>query len=198
MAQGWQCGSCTGARGQGCSEGWLKGRKCCEPVQHPRSPMWRSPVLLSSAVSGGDQLHQPVPCCGRAPTPPCGTWDPALALVVPAPLCLHKASPRTSPATHLCQPTPGTSVPAQTGDGAGGDWAGTGRGHAVSHWHTHIFSMSSFSSKAPGRSRLFPRTRTCRAGQGTPEAPGHQTRQEPPSATQAEPACDTGQPWLLH
>lgn len=54
----------------------------------------------------------------------------------------------------------------------------------MSHWHTYIFSMSSFSSKAPGRSRLFPRTRTCRAGQGTPEAPSYQTRQEPASATQ--------------
>ena len=29
---------------------------------------------------------------------------------------------------------------------------------------THIFSISSFSSKAPGRSRLLPRTRTCREG----------------------------------
>lgn len=52
------------------------------------------------------------------------------------------------------------------------------------HRHTYIFSMSSFSSKAPGRSRLFPRTRTCRGGEGTPEAPGHQTRQQPASATQ--------------
>lgn len=66
------------------------------------------------------------------------------------------------------------------------------RGHTVSqphpgcpgHQHTYIFSMSSFSSKAPGRSRLFPRTRTCRTGEGTPEAPGHQTRREPASATQ--------------
>lgn len=56
----------------------------------------------------------------------------------------------------------------------------------MSHWHTYIFSMSSFSSKAPGRSRLFPRTRTCRAGQGTPEAPSHQTKQEPASATQKQ------------
>lgn len=54
----------------------------------------------------------------------------------------------------------------------------------LGHRHTYIFSMSSFSSKAPGRSRLFPRTRTCRAGKGTLEAPGHQTRQQPASATQ--------------
>lgn len=52
------------------------------------------------------------------------------------------------------------------------------------HRHTYIFSMSSFSSKAPGRSRLFPRTRTCRRGERTLEAPGHQTRQKPVSATQ--------------
>lgn len=70
--------------------------------------------------------------------------------------------------------------------GTGQSWEGVTLCHTplcLGHCHTYIFSMSSFSSKAPGRSRLFPRTSTCRAGQGTPEAPGHQTRQEPAPAS---------------
>lgn len=80
------------------------------------------------------------------------------------------------------------------------------RGHTVSQphrgqlgqRHTYIFSMSSFSSKAPGRSRLFPRTRTCRKrGEGTPEAPGHQKGTwfcQP----EVDPTFDAGQPQPLH
>lgn len=58
-------------------------------------------------------------------------WHPALALVAPAPLCLYKASPRTSSGTCLCQPTPGTTGPPQKGACAGGDTAEWGGGHAV-------------------------------------------------------------------
>lgn len=180
---------------QRCSERWLKGRKCCESVQHPRSPLWKSSVPLSNGSIWGTPAPAASATLCQAPTTPCGTWDPALARVVPAPLCLHKAPPQTSSATHLCQPTPGTTVPPQRGNRAGGDTAEQG-GVTLCHTplHTYIFSMSSFSSKAPGRSRLFPRTRTCRAGQGTLKAPGHQTWQEPASATQQSLAVTSDSP----
>lgn len=82
---------------------------------HQTEPLWRAAPTQSPA---------PLPSTGpsRAPTPPCGTRDTALALAAMAP----SSSPPTnitsagsclgmSPATRLCQPTTGTAMPPRLG-----------------------------------------------------------------------------------
>lgn len=120
---------------------------------------------------------------------PTGAESPLLATFSGCPQPPVSASPPQAPPCHpgwegVPAEHVGVTVPVGTRQGQGGHTVSQPQRGCPGHRHTYIFSMSSFSSKAPGRSRLFPRTRTCRRGGGTPEAPGHQARWEPASATQ--------------